>query len=128
MKSHFKLVMSTAILAAMWSLLAGSTVLAQGPTTLTGFSTSDINIRTAPGQSAGSVGILPASDKFVAIGRNEGNNWVQIQYGTTTGWVAGWLTVFSGDTNLLPIASSVNPQPVGGPGPLDMTSPFNVNM
>jgi N-acetylmuramoyl-L-alanine amidase len=71
---------------------------------------------------------LPAGDKVVAIGRNEGNNWVQVQYGSTTGWVAGWLTVYSGDTALLPIASSVNPQPVGGPAPLDMTSPFNVNM
>ena len=129
MKTRAKLVFIATFLAlAGWLVAAAPAAIAQGPTTLTGFSVSDINIRTGPGLSASSVGILPAGDKVVAIGRNTGNNWIQIQYGSTTGWVAKWVTVYSGDTALLPVASDVDPTPVGGPGPFDLSSPFNVNV
>jgi uncharacterized protein YgiM (DUF1202 family) len=100
---------------------------AQSGVLLTGNSLSDLNIRSGPGLQAGTIGVLPAGEKVTAIGRNTANNWVQIQYGSTTGWVAAWLTVYSGDTVLLPVTSSAVPSTV----PIDsltMISPYNVKI
>jgi N-acetylmuramoyl-L-alanine amidase len=72
--------------------------------------------------------VLPAGEKASAVGRNSSNNWIQIEFGNTSGWVAAWLTVYNGDTALLPITSIVEPEPLDGPGPFEVTSPFTVNI
>lgn len=105
-----------------------SSALAQGSVTFTGFSIVDVNIRSAPGINSATIGVLPAGERATAVGRNSGNNWIQVQSGATTGWVAAWLTVYSGDTALLPITSVIDPPPTGGPGPFVLTSPYSVNI
>jgi len=118
-----------AVLIAL-TLVSVTPVFAQAVTSFTGSSLADINIRVAPGVNATSIGILPAGNKVTAIGRNVGNNWIQIQFGTTTGWVAAWLTVYSGDTVLLAVVSDENPPPAESDqnGPFIVSSPYNVNI
>jgi uncharacterized protein YgiM (DUF1202 family) len=100
---------------------------AQSGVLLTGNSVTDLNIRSGPGLQAGAIGVLPAGEKVTAIGRNTANNWIQIQYGSTIGWVAAWVTVYSGDTVLLPVTSGAVPStvPVNS---LTLTSPYTLNI
>src|SRR5262245_41117775 len=93
------------------ALIPAGPVFAQTATAFSGNSVAEINIRSAPGVNASSIGVLPPGEKVTAIGRNLGNNWIQIQFGTTTGWVASWLTVYSGDTVLLPVVTDDTPEP-----------------
>lgn len=129
MRARFRVAAGAIVILLTTALLASPRplALAQTATAFIGQSVNDINIRAAPGVNASSIGILPAGEKVTAVGRNSGNNWIQIQFGSTTGWVAAWLTVYSGDTALLPIVSIDEPEPQGTP-PFVMTSPFNVNM
>ena len=113
---------------AVGLLATGSVAQAEDVTALTGYSIFDVNIRATPGLNASVIGVLPASEKVTAIGRNESNNWIQLQYGSTTGWVASWVMVYSGDTSLLPVTTEIDPDPAGGPGPFELKSPFNVNI
>lgn len=117
------LVLLSAVVFASVSVTQAQTV-----TALIGHSISDVNVRATPSLSGSAIAVLPAGEKVTAVGRNSANNWIQIQYGNTTGWVAAWVTVYSGDTSLLPITNDSVSEPVGGPGPFVLTSPFNVNI
>ncbi len=121
---------ATVLAVVLLALLAASPASAQTAVTFTGSSVGDINIRSSPGVNASPIGVLPAGEKVIAIGRNAGNNWIQVQFGATTGWVAAWLTVYSGDTVLLPVISDDNPPPPAADkdGPFIVTSPYNVNV
>ncbi|MBN1313775.1 MAG: SH3 domain-containing protein [Anaerolineae bacterium] len=126
-KIKFSIVMAS-FCVVVGLLATGSVAQAEDVTALTGYSIFDVNIRATPGLNSSVIGVLPASEKVTAIGRNESNNWIQLQYGSTTGWVASWVTVYSGDTSLLPVTTEIDPDPIGGPGPFELTSPFNVNI
>jgi len=123
-------ILIAALAIIMLAVGAVAPALAQTTTTFTGFSVGEANIRSAPGVNAGVIGVLPPGEQVTAIGRNVGNNWIQIQMATTTGWVASWLTVYSGDTILLPAVSDDNPEPSerDQQGPFIVSSPYNVNI
>jgi uncharacterized protein YraI len=125
-----KLSLASALLSIvlLGMITTAQAALAEDVTALIGHSVLDVNIRAMPGLGSSAIAVLPAGEKVTAIGRNPANNWIQIQYGSTTGWVASWVTVYSGDTSLLPVTSDIIPDPVGGPGPFVLTSPFNVNI
>lgn len=120
--------LSILVLLSVVAFTSASITRAQTVTALAGHSASDVNVRATPSMSGSAIAVLPAGEKMTAIGRNGANNWIQIQYGTTTGWVAAWVTVYSGDTSLLPITNDEVSEPVGGAGPFVLTSPFNVNI
>lgn len=119
---------SILVLLSVVVLSLVSVAQAQNVTALVGHSVSDVNIRAAPSLSSGPIAVLPAGEKVTAIGRNVTNNWIQVQYGTSTGWVAAWVTVYSGDTSLLPVTHDATSEPTAGPGPFVLTSPYNVNI
>ena len=102
-------------------------VQAQDAVVLSGRSLFDVNIRTIPGTGSALIGVLPGNQDVSVVGRSPGNNWVQIEYQETTGWVASWLMVFNADTSLLPITTDVQP-PTTGVGPLNLRSPYNLNV
>jgi uncharacterized protein YgiM (DUF1202 family) len=64
-----------------------------------------VNVRSAPSLSAPVIGVMPLNQLAAAIGRNAGNNWVQIDFGGTRGWVAAWVVVGSDDTLGLAVTS-----------------------
>jgi uncharacterized protein YraI len=115
-------VISFALVAAV------SSARAQVTTDITGKALFDINIRSAPGTNRAVIDALPYAQEVTAIGRNDANNWVQITYNQTTGWVANWLLIFDDDTYKLPVTTDVDAPPASGPGPFDLNVPFNVNM
>jgi len=118
------------MLATVLALLLAFVPLAQaqGEITLTGKALFDVNIRSAPGTNRAVIGLLPYGAEVEAIGRNEGNNWVQINYQDITGWVAAWLLIFENDTSKLPVTTDVEPPPASGKGPFDLVTPFNLNL
>lgn len=78
-----------------------------------------LNIRSEPSLNSSVLGVLPFSTPTPAIGRNAANNWIQITYGSTTGWVASWLVIVSDNINLLPATSnSTEVTPFGGTPPI----------
>lgn len=118
------------VLAAVLTLLLTAVPLAQaqGEAKITGKALFDVNIRSAPGTNRAVIGLLPYGEEVEAIGRNEGNNWVQINYQDITGWVAAWLLIFEDDTSKLPVTTDVEPPPASGKGPFDLVTPFNLNL
>ena len=115
-------VVSFALVAAV------SAARAQVTTDITGKALFDINIRSAPGTNRSVIDALPYAQEVTAIGRNDANNWVQITYNQTTGWVADWLLIFDDNTYKLPVTTDVDAPPASGPGPFDLNVPFNVNL
>jgi uncharacterized protein YgiM (DUF1202 family) len=74
-----------------------------------------VNVRSAPNLTAPVIDILQTSANAVAIGKNGANNWLQIAYGGTVGWVARWVINASDDTTSLPITdASVEKQAFNG--------------
>ena len=51
---------------------------------------SSLKVRSGPGLTYDTIGAVTKNDKLVVIGKE--NDWIQIKYGTTTGWVASWYT------------------------------------
>jgi uncharacterized protein YraI len=130
MRAHWKLVivgLTILALVGLWAGAPASTALAQDSPTLTARAAFDVNIRALPTVNSAILAVLAAGDEAVAIGRTPANNWIQIEYGSTTGWVAAWLTVYSGDTAILSITSDQAPTGSSG-GPFTLISPYNVNI
>lgn len=109
-------------------VFSAAPALAQEEDALTGTALFDVNIRVAPGTNRAVIGRLPYGTKVTAIGRSEGNNWIQIESEETTGWVAAWLLIFSDDTSQLPVTSDVEPPPASDKGPFDLVTPYNMNL
>jgi uncharacterized protein YraI len=130
MNLRLKILASLGVLVIMSLWLTGvlPVAQAQGDTTLTGRSVFDVNIRSTPGINSAVIGVLPGHEEATAVGRTSGNNWIQIRYQSTTGWVAAWVMVFSGDTALLPVTTEIQPPPASSGGPFVMLSPYNVNV
>lgn len=51
---------------------------------------SSLKVRSGPGLTYDTIGAVSQNDKLVVIDKE--NDWLQIKYGTTTGWVASWYT------------------------------------
>jgi uncharacterized protein YraI len=130
MRTHSKvIIVGLAILAlvGLWAAAPASTASAQDSPTLIARAAFDVNIRALPTVNSAILAVLTPGDEAVAIGRTPANNWIQIEYGSTTGWVAAWLTVYSGDTAILPITTDQAPSGSAG-GPFTLLSPYNVNI
>ncbi len=95
---------------------------------IVGESIFQINVRSAPGVTSPVISSLQAGEEVVALGRNANNNWIQIEQGSTVGWVASWLMIFSQDTLDLNITTDFNPPPTAGNGPFEGSSPFTINL
>lgn len=109
-------------------VFSAAPAFAQDEDALTGTALFDVNIRAAPGTNRAVIGRLPYGTKVTAIGRSEGNNWIQIESEETTGWVAAWLLIFSDDTSQLPVTTDVEPPPASDKGPFDLVTPYNMNL
>ncbi|MFJ8063106.1 SH3 domain-containing protein [Psychrobacillus sp. NPDC096426] len=51
---------------------------------------SSLKVRSGPGLTYDTIGAVTRNDQLVVIDKE--NDWLQIKYGTTTGWVASWYT------------------------------------
>ncbi|TWT26234.1 SH3 domain-containing protein [Planomicrobium sp. CPCC 101110] len=69
-------------------IFGGQTAVAE--TGGTQISASTVNVRSGPGLSYSVAGSLAKGDKVDVIGQE--GDWLKIQAGETTGWVASWLT------------------------------------
>lgn len=70
-----------------------------------------INVRSGPSMGYAVTAQLDAGDVVRVIGKNdEGNNWLLVEIGEQTGWVAYFTVTVSGDPNTLPI---IEIEPVG---------------
>lgn len=63
-----------------------------------------LRIRSGPGTGFEQIGLTPAGETVPVLGRSQGLDWLYIQYGGTTGWIAAWFTGISGDLNAVPVA------------------------
>jgi uncharacterized protein YraI len=115
------------VTSVLW-LAPARDIQAQSPATFTAKTVFDVNIRATPGINSGVLAVFPAGTQATAIGRSPGNNWIQVEYQQTTGWVAAWLVVFSGDTSLLPVTTDIQPEPVTTNDPILLSSPYNLNI
>lgn len=113
--------------SALW-LTPSDGAAAQAPTTFTAKAVFDVNIRAAPGVNTGVLAVFPNGAQGSAIGRSPENNWIQLRYENTTGWVAAWVVVFSGDTWLLPVTTDIQPEPTASTTPISLSSPYNLNI
>src|SRR5574341_418501 len=86
------------------TLKAGT--LPPSPTGITVFTPFRVNVRSMPTIDGAILDILSAGTTVNAIGRNAGNNWLQVEYGSTTGWVAVWVVMASEATSALPVTDS----------------------
>ena len=90
--------------------------------------TAKINVRAGPATSFDSLGMIEANTTVTLTGRNEINNWVQIEFADAPdgkGWVAALylkdadlrgLPVYGNDGKLLSPGATANPNP-GQPSP-----------
>ncbi|MGB3101126.1 MAG: SH3 domain-containing protein, partial [Psychrobacillus psychrotolerans] len=51
---------------------------------------ASLKVRTGPGLTYDTIGSVTKNDKLDIIGKE--NDWLQINFGGTTGWVASWYT------------------------------------
>lgn len=131
MKFEQRFLIVVAVVLVMGMVFAAAPVMAQ--TTfpddeLVGKSYYNVNVRTAPGTDRPIIGTVPAGSEFVAIGRDESNSWVQVQFEETIGWAAAWLFVFEKDSIDLRVTTDVEPPLASGPGPFETLIPFTMNM
>ncbi len=96
----------------------------------TGVVIQKLNVRSGPGTSYDSLGVLPAQSSVVLTGKNANGTWLQIEYPSAAGghgWVtAGYVQV--NDTSGLPVLDEFGkPVPTGGgtgtPGPFLSPTP-----
>lgn len=90
------------------------------------------NVRETPSTQAAVIGILERGANVMVVGRDgENNDWILVQTGDLTGWVAFFLVSLNGDPNTLPIV------PVGvteldavneGVTSIQVITLFNVNL
>ncbi|WP_144511178.1 SH3 domain-containing protein [Bacillus sp. FJAT-22090] len=68
---------------------------------------SSLKVRSGPGLTYDTIGVVNLNDKLVVLDKE--NDWFQIKYGTTTGWVASWyITSESVEMTNKQVVSKVN--------------------
>ena len=115
------------IVVSLWLALP-SQAAAQTGKTLTATPVHDVNIRSTPGLSAGVLTVLPSGAQATVIGRTSGNNWLQVEYQGTRGWLAGWLVTCNADTINLDVTTDVQPNPINPATTTKAYAPHNVNI
>jgi LysM repeat protein len=66
----------------------------------------NLRLRSGPNISFQTLTIAPAGSSVAAIGRNAATDWIQVQYGGQTGWMAAWFLNFSsGSAGALPVTA-----------------------
>jgi uncharacterized protein YgiM (DUF1202 family) len=123
-----RLQFTSALVLLSLLLVSATAVVAQNADVLVGRAVFDTNIRATPGVHSAVIGVLPGNQEVVTIGRTPANNWVQIEYQETVGWVAAWLLVFSNDTSKLIVTTDIQPAPTTTGGPFIARSPYNTNI
>jgi uncharacterized protein YraI len=101
-----------AIVLVLMLALPLATAAAASPDLQTGVTaTTNVNLRmrSGPGTGFNQVGLAPAGTTVPVLGRNQGMDWLLVQYGDATGWVAAWYTGVSGDLNAIPVAGQDQP-------------------
>jgi uncharacterized protein YraI len=96
----------TAMALVLVVALTLATTAAAAPdrqTGVTATTTVNLRIRSGPNTGSAQVGLAPAGTTVSVLGRNEAANWIFVQYGDTTGWMAAWYTNISGDLNSVPV-------------------------
>lgn len=51
---------------------------------------SSLKVRSGPGLTYDSIGVVQKNEELVVIGKE--NDWLQVKYGNSSGWVASWYT------------------------------------
>jgi hypothetical protein len=84
---------------------------------------SVVNIRTGPGSTYESVGLVSQGNQCLITGRDPTNTWWQVQQctGGLTGWILQQLVDIMGDTANVPVAAAPAPPPPPAPPPLPQT-------
>ncbi len=62
-----------------------------------------VNVRNAPSTDANRISSIDPQRTYSVIGRNADSSWYQINYGSGTGWVAGYVTRRGGDCSNVPV-------------------------
>jgi uncharacterized protein YraI len=86
---------------------AGATAVLRNPTSSTSGSTTtgvsgdvvvvtrvNANMRSAPAITADLIATIPFNTTLTVLGRNENNNWVQVNFNNQTGWISSGLLTF----------------------------------
>jgi uncharacterized protein YraI len=75
-----------------------------GPTGVRGKLTSDLRLRTGPGTGYPQIGIIGWSAVVDVVGRSRDALWLQVNYGTTSGWIyAPYVIIVSGSLVNVPV-------------------------
>lgn len=82
-----------------------------------------INVRGGPGTNYPVVSQLNVEQIAIVTGRNEANDWWQINLDETDnfGWVFGDLVTLTGDPNQVPLVEAPPPPPTVTPAPVEAT-------
>ncbi len=68
-------------------------------------SRGNLNIRSAPNSSAGSLGYVPRNTAITVLGRDASGNWLKINYNGMQGWVSAFYVNITSDAiKALPVA------------------------
>ena len=124
------LVTTTGYVAGLPLVTSGGSAPAQPPSNpppsgggaVTATANSSMNIRSGPNSLQSVIGTFYSGTTATVVGRADDSQWIQIQYQSTTGWVAGWLCTINGNLNSVPVTGHTgsgsggsSPPPAGPP-------------
>lgn len=80
---------------------------------LSGATTAQVNVRSAPSSVANALGLLPAATRVQVLGRDSTDQWLMVIYppnSSTTGWVAAsFITLEGREIASLPVLQAATP-------------------
>lgn len=101
--------------------LASATAALAAPAVVT----TNVNVRSGPGQQNGVVDVLQAGTRVDAQCNNGG--WCQVNYGRTSGWVSAAYVAFDGQATQPRDPRATGPKPVPQPQPVPLPQPVPSN-
>jgi uncharacterized protein YraI len=86
-------------------------------TALTGTPTVILRLRSGPGTSFDSVGLVGPADALSLLGRNASGDWLYVEVARTgqRAWAAGWFISPTGDSSILPVMDDNAPSAAVSP-------------
>jgi uncharacterized protein YraI len=124
----FKLVVCVVIIMLIFipssAALAAESPVQGAVTITTGYT---LKLRSGPGAGYDQIGTVPYNTTLPVLGRDEGANWVFVDYSGARGWIAAWLATVSGDLNSVPVGAPDDgggsaPPPESGSAPSGVTA------
>ena len=88
-----------------------------------------VNVRNGPGSDYSSIGNLEAGTRADVIGRSNDDEWLQIDFGGKSGWVAFFVVSLTGsleNTDIVLISSEIATEEP--PGTLTIVTRYNTNL